>query len=176
MAQFCKAFDKTFANEGGLKLTNIKGDKGGLTFAGISRVYWPKWDGWELIDKGDKGSPELVGRVRQFYRAHFWTPIKGDDIKSDEIAGTVYDFAVNGGVAPAVKLAQLTCGCAPDGVMGPATLARLNLMTDKEFSDIYALQKMRHYAHICNDNHDQSKFLLGWVNRTLTMAGLDPWK
>lgn len=176
MAQFFKAFDKTFGNEGGLTLTNVKGDKGGMTFAGISRVYWPKWDGWELIDKGDKGSPELVGRVRQFYRAQFWTPIKGDDIKSDAIASSIFDFAVNGGVVPAVKLAQLTCHCAPDGVMGPATIARLNLMDDALFEAVYTLQKIRHYAHICNENREQSKFLLGWVNRALTMAGLDPWK
>jgi lysozyme family protein len=37
MANFDPAFDKMIRNEGGFKLTNIEGDRGGQTYAGIAR-------------------------------------------------------------------------------------------------------------------------------------------
>ena len=36
MADFDPAFDKMIRNEGGFKLTNIAGDRGGQTYAGIA--------------------------------------------------------------------------------------------------------------------------------------------
>lgn len=36
------------AKEGGY--ANVLGDKGGETYMGISRVYWPSWPGWPVID------------------------------------------------------------------------------------------------------------------------------
>ena len=41
MADFEQAFSKTMGAEGGYKLTDIKGDKGGQTYAGISRRFHP---------------------------------------------------------------------------------------------------------------------------------------
>ena len=38
MANFDPAFDKMIRNEGGFKLTNIEGDRGGQTYAGIERL------------------------------------------------------------------------------------------------------------------------------------------
>ena len=37
MADFEKAFNKTMMNEGGFMLHDVEGDRGGMTFAGISR-------------------------------------------------------------------------------------------------------------------------------------------
>jgi len=45
---------------------------------------------------------------------------------------------------------------------------RLNQITDgQRFKEQYALAKIARYAEICNKNRTQSKFLLGWINRTL---------
>ena len=41
MATFDPAFDKMIRNEGGFKLTNIAGDRGGQTYAGIARNVHP---------------------------------------------------------------------------------------------------------------------------------------
>lgn len=38
MADFEPAFQRTLKAEGGFRLTNIKGDRGGQTYAGISRM------------------------------------------------------------------------------------------------------------------------------------------
>jgi lysozyme family protein len=68
----------------------------------------------------------------------------------------------------AVKLAQLVVGATPDGGIGAKTIEKLNAVTDgQQFKQAYALAKMARYAEICNKNRAQSKFLLGWLNRTL---------
>jgi lysozyme family protein len=68
----------------------------------------------------------------------------------------------------AIKLAQLTVGATPDGGIGAKTIEKLNAVTDgQQFKQAYALAKMARYAEICNKNRAQSKFLLGWLNRTL---------
>lgn len=45
---FAKAFAATMQHEG--EYANVVGDKGGETYMGISRVYWPSWAGWPVID------------------------------------------------------------------------------------------------------------------------------
>ena len=78
------------------------------------------------------------------------------------------------GLAPAIpfsmaiKLAQLVVGATPDGGIGPKTVEKLNQVADgQRFKEAYALAKIARYAEICNKNREQSKFLLGWINRTL---------
>ena len=43
MSEFQPAFESMIVNEGGYKLTNVSGDKGGMTYAGIARNRWPNW-------------------------------------------------------------------------------------------------------------------------------------
>ena len=50
MATFDPAFDKMIRNEGGFKLTNIEGDRGQQTYAGIARNAHPDWSGWRFVD------------------------------------------------------------------------------------------------------------------------------
>lgn len=154
-------------NEGGYRLDTVPGDRGGQTYAGIARVFHPRWPGWAIIDRGDLQHPELTAMVRTFYRAQFWAPIQGDAIEKQAIAFSLFDFAVNAGVATAVKLAQMVVGVTPDGRLGPKTLAALNAQNAERFVLQYALAKITRYAQIVNRDRSQSKFLLGWINRTL---------
>jgi len=48
-----------------------------------------------------------------------------------------------------------------------------NQCTAKGFVASYALAKIRRYSDICNRDRSQSKFLLGWINRSL--SGLKQW-
>ena len=165
MANFLTAFEKTIADEGGYKLTNIPGDRGGMTYAGIARKPNPQWAGWELIDQQDFGSATEL--VRSFYKSNFWDRIRGDEIANQAIAETIFNFSVNTGVGVASKLAQLIVGVTPDGAIGAKTVERLNICTAEKFLPAYALAKISRYAQICNKDRAQSKFLLGWINRTL---------
>ena len=167
MADFNPAFETMIHNEGGYQLTNVASDRGGQTYAGIARNFHSSWPGWAIIDRGDMGNLQLSQLVRDFYKANFWDPISGDAITSQAVAGTIFDFAVNAGVMTAAKLAQLVVSALPDGRIGPATLDALNAMDEGIFVLKYAIAKIARYAQICTKDNTQSKFLLGWINRTM---------
>ena len=167
MANFEHAFEQMIKDEGGYVLHEIPGDTGGVTYAGIARNKNPQWSGWALVDKKEFGG-SLTTMVRDFYRAEFWGKMRGDELTNQDVANTIFNFGVNAGMGMAVKLAQLVVGATPDGGIGPKTVERLNQITDgQRFKEQYALAKIARYAEICNRNRTQSKFLLGWVNRTL---------
>jgi len=163
MADFLPAYEAMICNEGGYVLHNVSGDRGGMTYAGIARNMNPQWPGWDLIDRDQDVPAQLV---REFYKRNFWDPIQGDQITSQVIAQTIFDFHVNAG-AVARKLAQLVVGATPDGVIGNKTLAALNAYDEDRFVMAYALAKIARYRDIVSRDRSQLKFLLGWINRTL---------
>lgn len=163
MSSEVHAFDAMIINEGGFVLHNVPGDRGGMTYAGIARKFNPNWPGWTDIDNGR--TPK-TSDVREFYRVNYWEPISGDSLPQP-IAQTIFDFAVNAGVKTAAKLAQAVVGMAPDGVIGPKSIAALSQIDPGQFILLYTIAKIKRYADICNNDRSQSKFLLGWINRTL---------
>jgi len=165
MADFNPAFEKMLKDEGGFQLTDIPGDRGGQTYAGIARKPNPGWAGWQFIDRKDFGSATPL--VREFYKSNFWDRVRGDDITNQAIAETIFNFAVNTGVGVASKLAQLIVGTTPDGAIGAKTLERLNICTAEKFLPAYTLAKIQRYVNICMKDRSQSKFLLGWTRRAL---------
>jgi lysozyme family protein len=165
MADFSPAFESMIRNEGGYRLHSVPGDRGGMTYAGIARNRWPRWAGWPDIDAGATPASTLV---KDFYRAEFWNKVRGDEIESQAVARTIFDFAVNAGVGTAVKLAQLVVGQTPDGALGPKTLAALGAADPDRFVLSYALAKIARYRDIVTRDRSQQTFLLGWINRTLS--------
>ena len=167
MAEFLPAFERAILAEGGYKLHQVAGDTGGPTYAGIARAKNPKWQGWVYIDCGETPPSQLV---RDFYRAGWWDPIQGDQIRDQDVAYTVYSFATNAGLKIAIRLLQVVVGTTPDGVMGPKTLEALNAMEPQLFLSLYALARIARYRDIVARDRSQGKFLLGWINRTLQEA------
>ncbi len=168
MANFNTAFTRTLENEGGFILHKVKDDSGGWTYAGISENYWPNWEGWPLVKSGRE--EETTQMVKDFYRKNFWNRINGDQIKSEKIAYNIYDFAVNAGTKTSAKLAQRILGVSSDGLIGPISIKAINDIDEKDeetFEMKFALTKIARYAGIGNKNKTQTKFLLGWTNRTL---------
>lgn len=167
MSDFLQAFERMIVNEGGYKLHTVSGDRGGMTYAGIARNYWPNWPGWSYLDNQDTPPADMV---RGFYRSNFWTPLRLEEVESQDVARTLFDFAVNAGVGTAAKLAQIVIGTTPDGKIGPKTLAALNNYDPELFLARYALAKLARYEQIVTKDRSQGKFLLGWVRRTLKEA------
>lgn len=115
MADFVQAYYITNQIEGGY--ANDKDDLGGETYRGVSRVNWPKWSGWEIIDslKKSKSFPEnldknvgLQNSVQHFYESNFWNMIQGSLINNQAIANEVYDNAVHMGVERSAEYLQRT--------------------------------------------------------------------
>ena len=54
MADYKHSIAKVLRTEGGY--VNDKDDSGGETYKGISRVNWPRWSGWVIVDICKKDS------------------------------------------------------------------------------------------------------------------------
>lgn len=177
MAEFEPCFEKVIKLEGGYTLHTVKGDKGGTTYAGIARNFWPAWGGWKKIDSNQFDS-ELKHMVKSFYKENFWDVFRGDDILFQNVAFVIYDFAVNAGISLSIKIVQKIVGASVDGVFGPETFGKLNLyveneVKEREFVANFSLLKVFRYKDIClhdkrrkNDKIESNlKFLCGWINR-----------
>ena len=81
---------------------------------GISASAYPLVDieGLTLLD------------AEAIYRRDYWDRIRGDELPAG-LAVLVFDAAVNNGVARATKWLQTVLGVAPDGALGPRSMAAL---------------------------------------------------
>ena len=170
MADFVQAYEKTIRAEGGYVLHNVPGDRGGMTYAGISRRAHPDWPGWAVIDAGGEPPADMV---RGLYRSLYWEHIRGDDIEAQPVAEAIYDMAVNAGAKTAGVLAQVVASrisgrpLTPDGVIGPRTLEALGECDPRLFTALYAIARVARYCEIVRRDRTQAKFLLGWVSRAI---------
>ena len=87
MAAFEPAFQRLMRDES-LVLTDAKHDRGGKTYAGITRKNHPKWEGWKHLDAGSTPPLQLV---RDFYHAEYWMPVQGDKIIEQSVADVLMD-------------------------------------------------------------------------------------
>lgn len=171
MALFEPAFEKTMVHEGGY--ANNPADRGGETYKGIARKFWPGWAGWVLVDAAKKkaGFPrclaadaELQTRVAAFYRANFW-PRHFSEIKDQSIAEWLFDKSVNMGIGQAVKLLQRAAGVTADGDYGPKTTIAVNSADPVRLLEQCREQARAFYRGLAEKNPSQKQFLKGWLAR-----------
>lgn len=157
MADFDPAVTKTLIREGGARFTDNPDDHGGATKYGISQRAYPSVDIPNLTEE----------QAKAIYKQDYWDKVSGDKVRSQAVAENIFDTAVNMGVTTATKLVQLTLEVGVDGKFGPDTVKAVNAVDEKEFLSEFTLAKVARYAAICNKDRTQSKFLLGWINRSL---------
>lgn len=165
MGEFLDAYIKTAKWEGGY--SNLKKDRGGETYAGISRKYHPKWEGWSIVDackplKHNQkiDSTSLASMVKQFYYYGYWLPVGGDYIDSQCKASFIYDWHVNSGKA-AIREIQAACGVTKDGVIGKVTLGKI----DETSISVFIQARLKYVEDIVRRDPSQKDFLQGWKNR-----------
>lgn len=173
-ADFKKAFEATMRSEGGY--VNDPQDPGGETYRGIARKFHSKWEGWTTIDALKKRSnfprsldqdASLQAQIADFYQHQFWDKVRGDQIENQDVAESIFDFAVNAGIGASVTLAQTASGAPTDGLMGTDTLAAINKKDPQTFLALFALHKIARYIHIVEKRPESRKYFYGWVRRTL---------
>jgi lysozyme family protein len=110
---FDTAFDMLLGHEGGY--SRHPSDNGGETMWGITRRV--------AVQEGYVGDMHIMPRefAKEIYRRKYWEAVKADSLPAD-LRFTMFDSAVNSGVAQAVKWLQLAVDVADDGVLGPMTL------------------------------------------------------
>ncbi len=177
MADFSSAFSATMKAEGGY--VNDPKDPGGETYKGVARKFNSKWDGWILVDLAKRehnfpanldGNVQLQEKIKTFYETNYWDKVRGDDLADQHVAESIFDFAVNAGSVTSAKLAQAAVNAEQDGVIGPATLQKINAEDPRTFLAIFALHKIKRYVRICDQRPDSKKFFYGWVKRTLEVV------
>lgn len=170
MADFNIAYDITMKHEGGY--ANDSADRGGETYAGVARKFWPEWEGWKTIDalKRYPGFPGnlrkdtlLAEKVRNFYRVNFWG--RFGDIESQKVANALFDCAVNCGVVPATKMMQRALDIPDDGIFGKQTLKYINATFEDAVMASFNAERERYYRRIAERDPSQKKFLAGWLSR-----------
>lgn len=179
MAQFDIAYKHTARNEGGY--ANNPADRGGETYAGISRKNWPNWKGWALIDSIKRqfgvsaatinmhaGSSQLIqSYVSEFYKTNFWYPLNLSMVNDQQLANNVYDFAVNAGTGTAAKRLQRAAGVQDDGVIGNKTILAVNQLPAKQVYDSFNTQRKAYYDNIIANNPSQAQFRKSWYSRII---------
>ena len=188
---FENCFDKLMAHEGLGKWTNTPGDRGLETFSGISRRYWPDWNGWAYIDgmKASGGFPHnlendevLAALVKSFYKQNYYAPLGGDGLP-ESVALELFEMAVNCGVLPAMVILQQALNLLNndqkywsdlkvDGKFGAqshqaltACLARPN-RGERVLTSLVNRLQAEHYINLCRHDKSQEAFLVGWLSRT----------
>ena len=74
-------------------------------YRGITRVHFPKWAGWGLLDIG-KSMEEVDEEVVKFYEAYFYYNLKLDLLVNPAIACAVLNFATMHGKKKALQKLQ----------------------------------------------------------------------
>lgn len=159
MAQFEHAYAPVKQWEGGW--CDVPGDSGGETYAGIARNFFPRWEGWPIIDAAKTHSsfrsgprafsghldtlPGLRDKVANFYRTEWWDRMRIACLPQ-HLANELFEQAVNLGRGGAGKLLQRLCNALNhdqttgrplfedlevDGVAGPKTLAALGRILER---------------------------------------------
>jgi lysozyme family protein len=159
---FKEALEKVLQLEGGLKLHKNPTEPY-PTYAGIYRKYYPNWEGWKYIDRGETPPFELV---EKFYYENFYKPFEA--IKDERIKDLLFETAVNLGIRQTVKLAQKVLGVKVDGILGNQTLKALNQVDPNDFLKDFTIARIAFYTALANKNPKRySIYLRGWINRAL---------
>ena len=192
MAIFKQAYNITMKNEGGY--VNDVRDLGGETYKGISRVFWPHWEGWKIIDNAKKTGqsfPDCLTlfdyeglnneMVPEFYKTNFWNRFVGDKIEHQLIANELFDTGVNMSVSRAVTFLQeslnflyhrkgiiMTNELNIDGIFGNKTFTALNTTRPRHVRLLYKLLNIlqgNYYIKLFQANPKQAIFMTSWLNR-----------
>lgn len=165
MADFQTAVVHILRHEGGY--TKHKADSGNYNrrgqLVGTNRgISAPLMD--ELL-RMPASADDMLGITeevaRAIYLVRFWVPIRGNEIKHQEIANILFDGCVNHGLGLGIRMIQQCVGVSADTVLGPATLAAINRMEPTKLIAAYIIKRRDIYVR-----HSASEdFLRGWMAR-----------
>jgi len=162
-------------------------DRGGETYKGIARRYFPNWYAWKIIDDLKKESnfprnlqqnSHLQRAVKDFYEEYFWETNKLSSLRFSEVKTKLFDIGVNMGTKTAATFLQrgfnylcrgnVASKLKVDGLIGGITISRINQLNNNDARHLYNLlniQQGRHYLNILDRDSSQEAFTRGWIDR-----------
>jgi lysozyme family protein len=176
MSNFSRAIPHILEHEGGF--VNHKNDPGGATNYGVSLRYLTKRGDLlgDFDGDGDVDIDDILAmteeHARAVYRAGFWDPNKLDQVKSQLVAGKIFDMCVNMGSKQAWKIAQRAAGALgqvliDDGVVGQNTLRGINALDHFDYDLVIKIRELQKafYTGIMRRKPKLQSFALGWYRR-----------
>lgn len=185
---FDRAYEAVMDVEG-RTWSNVKGDRGGETYRGISRKAHPNLDLWAFIDAAkDKpnfpacleADSSLQSQVKAFYKVVFWDAM-GCGNMDYPLALELFDFGVNSGTKTAVmclqrvlnvmnKGASLWPDIKPDGKYGkketlPAIKAFVARYGWEKLARFLNMFQAKHFFDILEKDYTQEVFAFGWLDK-----------
>lgn len=133
---------------------NDPDDRGGETKFGIAKNANPNLNIAALTWEGAKA----------VYYQKYWLAGQCDKM-TGRVAVLHFDGCINNGVKRANIFLQLAVGVQADGFVGPATLAKLNMIDAKKVCNSICNQRESFYRQIVASKPEQIKFLNGWLRR-----------
>lgn len=130
-------------------------DPGGETRFGISKRAYPELDILNLTEQ----------QAIAIYRKDYWDACKCDQLPYP-VALVVFDTAVNMGVASAIKMLQTALNVRVDGIIGSATIGKVEIMDPAALVSIYCSLRLQRY--VCLDGW--SRYGSGWARRVFDIA------
>lgn len=158
MADFEKAFKKTLNFEGGYSL-NLYNQI--TTYAGISRLVSPYWEGWRYTDRGET-PPD--SEVKDYFFLDVWCPMWCHAMHDENIAWALFDHAIICGVETAVKDLQECLKLKPTGTIGCTTYEMLDASDELEIQLKFAIKRVERYIGQ-SDSYDR---LIGKIKRAIS--------
>ena len=148
--------DALIKREGGL--VSDVGDRGGLTFEGISIKSNP--------DLFAHGIP-THSQVRQRYEERYVIGPGFTNIADMKVRSLLVDWGVNSGPAIAIKGLQAVCGVSQDGILGPQTLSVAATLHPEDLVNGLVAKRVQMIGRLITNNPSQAKFAAGWLNRAV---------
>lgn len=174
-----KALDFTLEYEGGYANSPI--DRGGETFRGVARKFWPDWEGWAIIDRVKAAHPadfrgvllrdeDLKARVISFYRTNFWEEIHGDELPG-KVAVAAFDMAGHSGSKRAARALQTALGVTVDGILGPKSIKAAFDRGEDGLED-FIVERQRFLIEIMLNDPTQRGWAKNWLKRCVRLCNL----
>lgn len=174
MADYTIARDLLIYRESGF--ADVEGDKGGMTYAGITMRNYPNWPGWTfIIDRLKEGPiprgtlfPQLNRAVSDFYRYEFWDALHLSQVEDQAVADQLLAIAVHYTRAKATHRIQKILNekyghnLKVDGVMGAKTISAINSVNGFELNNSLFKVTVTKYLE-----SEQVQFIKGFVARAL---------
>lgn len=184
-AEFNRAVAFTLQHEGGL--VDDKADAGGITNYGISYTFLsnflaqnPQYLSMFSLKSVSQINPAIIKNLtlqqaRQIYENQWWDKYNFGKLKDQPVAIKAFDYAVNMGPTPAIKLLQTACqnvsgssNVTVDGQLDNSTINFINHLNSSQKNQLlssYDNAACNYYYNLTVQHPVDKKFLSGWIKR-----------
>lgn len=159
--RFRRCLAETLEHEGGW--ADHPKDPGGATMKGVTLATYRAFKGRDVTKAELRAISDAD--LEAIYRKGYWDKTRCDDLPAG-VDLMVFDLAVNSGPGRAAQFLQAAVGATVDGIIGPATLAKVATLPAAEIVIRLRNRRERFFRSLATF----STFGRGWLRRLEAVA------